>query len=201
MPGQAQRWQTDNVLEQHVILMRRQVERSLVDPSTRMLASAVISGNFDNVVDPRTGQSVPAVPYHGRWYRGAPSWEHAAQLCAARDFACEVRALAAFMISNVRYQADADGEDTYADLRTTLEFGGGDCDDMTIAFAALLKSVGYENVVARIISLDGAEWCHVYPLVQLPTRDKPWICLDITEPSKPFGWQYPNFVAHRDFAL
>lgn len=198
MLGRAQNWNTDNSLEQHIALMRRQVQRSVDDPATRILAGSVISGNFDNMRDPRTGQEVPVVPYYGRWYRGAPSWD-AASLCAQRDGSCEVTAIWNFLVMGCRYFQDTDGADVFQDLRATLEAGGGDCDDLTIAFAALLKSVGYENVIARVVSTNGAEWQHVYACVKIPRLG--WCALDMTEEGKPIGWEYPNLQAKRDFAL
>jgi len=192
-------WETDDQIEQHVQLMRRQVERSLADPSTRMLAAAIVSGNFDQGIDPRTGANVPVVPYHGRFYRGAKDWASAKQLCEMRDFMCEVNAIWNFVVMNIRYTGDQHGEDTYQTLRATLEAGAGDCDDMTIAFAALLKAVGFEEVIARIISLDGRAWAHVYPLVLIPKRG--WTALDATEKGKLPGWEFKGARAQRDFAL
>ena len=192
-------WQTSDQIEDHVALMRRQVETSLKDPASRMLAAALVSGNFDQQPDPRTGQNVPVVPFHGRFYRAAVSWAEAKKLCRMRDYRCEVTALWNFLVLNVRYTSDQDGEDTYQTLRATLEAGAGDCDDMTIALAVLLKSVGFSEVVARIISLDGRSWAHVYPLVHIPRVG--WVALDATEMGKPMGWEFKGAAAQRDFAL
>lgn len=197
--GGAQVWQTNDDIEQHVELIQRQINASLDDPSTRALAAAIVTGNFDSAPDPRSGQNVPVVPYHGRFYRAAKDWNAARVLCKMRDHLCEVTALWNFMVLNIRYTADQDGEDTYQTLRATLEMGAGDCDDMTIAFAALLKSVGFETVIARIISLDGRSWAHIYPVVLVPGVGP--VPLDITEPGKVPGWEYKRPAAKRDFAL
>lgn len=197
--GGAQSWQTGGDIERHVELIRRQINVSLEDPSTRLLASAIVSGNFDSRVDPRTGGSVPVVPYHDRWYRGAADWVNARALCAMRDSMCEVTAIWNFVVLNIRYTGDQDGEDTYQSLRATLEMGAGDCDDMTIAFAALLKSIGFEHIVARIISLDGRSWAHIYPIVSVPRVGA--VALDATEPGKLPGWEFRRPAAKRDFIL
>lgn len=200
MFARSQRWKTGNSLEEHIKLIRRQIQVSLDDPETRMLASYLVSGNFDNMPDHRNGgASVPVVPYHGRWYRAARSWEDARTLCAQRDYACEVTAIWNFGVLNVRYTQDQDGEDTYVAVRGTLEAGAGDCDDFTILFASLLKGIGFENVVARVVSVRGDTWDHIYPLVQLP--DGRWIAMDATEHGHHLGWEYAQVAARRDFAL
>jgi hypothetical protein len=179
--------------------MRAQVQKSLDDPATRNLAAAIVSGNFDNMRDPRSGEEVPVVPFYGRWYRGAESWDAARQVCGMRDYACEVTAIWNFIVLNVRYTQDQDGEDTYSSVRATLEQGAGDCDDLTILFAALLKAVGFENIVARIASVAGKTWDHVWALCMLPNGS--WIALDCTEPGNRPGWEAHGLAAVRDFAL
>ncbi len=186
-------------MEEHIRLIRGQISKSLDDPATRVLAAALVSGNFDSMTDPRTGQPVPVVPFHGRWYRGAASWEDARSLCAMRDYRCEVTAIWNFVVLNCRYTQDQDGEDTYSTVRGSLEQGALDCDDMTILFASLLKAIGYENLVARVVSIQGATWDHIYPLVMLPKGQ--WIALDATESGHHLGWEYQNVAARRDFAL
>lgn len=192
-------WRTGDTLPEHVALIRRQIEVGLSDPSTRMLAGAIVSGNFDSMQDPRSGVAVPVVPFHGRWYRGAKDWAAARQVCGMRDYACEVTALWNFVVLNIRYTQDQAGEDTYQSLRATLEIGAGDCDDMTIAFATLLRAVGFEQVYARIVSMQGETWDHIYPIVVMPNGRR--LVLDATEQGKLPGWEYLWSSAKQDFAL
>lgn len=112
-----------NSLEDHARLIREQVDKSLKDPQTRWLAAALASGNYVWVKDPRTGEQVPAVRYHDRAYRVHPGQP----VCGPRDFSCEVVSIWNFLVLNTKYTADADGYDTYQDLRTTLETGASDC--------------------------------------------------------------------------
>lgn len=197
--GRAERWQTSDDIAEHAALLRKQVQKGLDDPATRMLASAIVSGNFDNAVSMRTKTEIPVVPFHGRLYHGARSWEAAAQLCGMRDYRCEVVAIWDFMVMNLRYTQDQSGEDTYATLRANLEAGGGDCDDFTVCFATLLKAVGFDDVVARIISLHGDSWDHVYPVVLVPKVG--WMALDATEKGALPGWEFRSYHSKRDFAL
>jgi predicted transglutaminase-like cysteine proteinase len=179
------RIQETSSLSDHAQLIAEQVDASLLDPETRKLAVALASGTHGwvNLPGPQ-GRPVatPAVPFHNRVYRVA------SRQCQARDDVCAISNVWNFLVLNVRYTGDIDQYDTYQDLRTTLEAGGGDCDDFTIAFGALLRALGFE-VVQKIISLDGKYWAHVYPVVQAGDR---WIALDATEDKKKFGWEYPH---------
>jgi hypothetical protein len=192
-------WRTGDSLPEHVALIRRQIETGLADPSTRMLAGAIVSGNFDSVLDRRSGIEVPAVPFHGRWYRGAKDWAAARQICGMRDYMCEVTAIWNFIVLNLRYTQDQAGEDTYQSLRASLEIGAADCDDMTIAFATLLKAVGFEEIYARIVSMGGETWDHIYAIVVLPNGKR--VVLDATEKGKTPGWEYKFSAAKQDFVL
>lgn len=200
MAGIAQHWESGNKLETHVKLMRRQVEVGLNDAATRVLAAAIVSGNFDNMRDPRSGEEVPVVPFYGRWYRGAASWDAARATCAIRDDLCAITAIWNFVTINLFYLQDAAGIDQYPSLRAALEQGGDDCDGLAIVLATLLKAAGYENVVFRIVSVDAESWCHVYTLVMIPQTGK-WLALDPTEEGNVPGSEYTNIKAKRDFAV
>lgn len=195
----AQTYQTNDRIEEHIALIRQVVQTSLADPASRALAAAIVSGSFDDGRDPRTGTSVPVISYHGRAYRGARSWADARSVCGMRDLLCEVTAIWNFLVLNVRYTQDQDGEDTYQTLRASLEGGAADCDDFAIAFAVLLHAVGFEDVIARVISLDGRAWAHIYPLVRVDRHG--WVVLDATEKGKPMGWEFGRARAKRDFAI
>lgn len=194
---QAQHWETGDRLVNHIELIRQQVAESLSDPETRMLAVAVATGSFDAFQDPRSGQSVPAVPYHGRYYRGASDWQAAKALCAMRDELCELTTIWNFWVLNVRYLQDVVGQDTYPTLRAILEGGGEDCDGSTIGLAALCGALGYHSI-ARVISVRGDTWDHIYPVIK---TKRGWIPLDVTEPNKKPGWEYKRPARKRDFAL
>ena len=77
------------------------------------------------------------------------------------------------------------------------------CDDMTIAFATLLGSIGY-TVVGRVIATrdDPKNWAHIFPLVGVPKNDpKKWVPLDATVPGVYPGWSYPDVAKYEDFML
>ena len=186
-----------NDIQDHANAIREMVDLSMQDPATRKLAGQIVSGHYEWLADPRTGLQVPAIEYHGRYYRVAPGTRPPV-VCQARDYRCEIFQVWNFLVLNTRYTGDADGSDDYQDLRTTLESGIADCDDATIAFAALLRSLGF-RAYARIISLDGQEWAHVYPLVEDPNGVV--VALDITEPGWVPGQEFPTPAAKQDFHL
>lgn len=199
--GRARVILTDDKLPSHMSLIRDLATQSMLDPDTISLARALTSSSFDQVWDQRVnggrGRMIPAVPYHGRYYRGALDWAAAGALCGHRDRLCEVAQIWNFLNLNVRYGLDVRHRDTYGTMQSTLECGQGDCDDFAIMLAALLGAIGYP-VRARVISIDGSSWDHIYPRVGLKNR---WITLDMTERGKPMGWEYPRAVRRVDFPL
>jgi len=186
-----------NDIQDHANAIREMVEISMRDPATRKLAGQIVSGHYEWLTDPRTGLQVPAVEYHGRYYRVSPNTRPPI-VCQGRDYTCELTQIWNFMVLNTRYTGDADGSDDYQDLRTTLESGIADCDDATISFCALLRSIGF-RCYARVISLDAVEWAHVYPMAEDP--DGRITALDITEVGKVPGWEFDRPAAKVDFLL
>jgi len=199
--GRRSLWLTDDKLPSHMELIRKAAVDSMLDPDTISLARALISSSFDRVWDQRAnggaGGFVPSVPYHGRYYRGALDWRQAAALCGHRDRLCEVTQIWNFIVLNIRYCQDVRQRDTYATLQASLEAGAEDCDGFTVAFAALLGAVGYP-VKARVMSIDGRVWDHIYPIVGIKGR---WIPLDATELGKQIGWEFPRAARKVDFEM
>lgn len=192
-------WETRN-LDEHVGLIKRQVEKSLVDPETRQLAVQIVSCAFDYAKDRRrNGDEVAVVEAWGKKFR-IPNPD----VCPrARDARGEITAVWNFVVANFRYVYDPTETDFFATAKYSLEAGGGDCDDATIVFAALLKSLGF-YVAARVVSTKSnpGSWVHVYPIVGFP-KDNPreWIALDMTvEGFKP-GDQYNEIARHQDYML
>lgn len=185
-----------NSLDAHLRDIKRQVDRSLADPETIQLAGRLVSGKYDMTRDARTGKVVPVVLAWGQYLR-APD----GGACGMRDAYCEIQKMWDFLVLNVRYTFDQQEVDTFKTLKETLSSGAEDCDGFVIAFAALLKSVGFQ-VVARVISSDGKTWDHIYALVGCPhDNPKKWIPLDPTVQGATPGWEYPNAHARKDYVL
>lgn len=118
--------------------------------------------------------------------------------CAARSDDCELRAVFDFIVKNVRYTGDITTKDTFQTALRTLQFAGGDCDDMAILVATLVMENGF-TPRWRITSNTGATWDHIFTLVGTP-KHKParWTVLDTTLGVGRFG-DAPRSVKHRDF--
>ena len=193
-----QRMWTTRSLDEHVGLIKRQVDRSLSDGETRRLAVRIVSGTFDHVRDSRSGKEQVVVRAFGRNFL-APG----GKVCKPRDEECEIEKIWDFVVLNVRYVYDPAEVDTFVTLKETLLMGGGDCDDSVVAFAALLKAIGFQ-IIGRVISTqdDPDRPVHIYPLVGLP-KDNPkrWVPLDMTVAGATPGWQYEGIAQKADYVL
>lgn len=182
-----------------IMMIRKQIQVSVDDPATRVLAASLVSSSYKYTDDPVTQRPEPYVEYYNRKYFVAPEGAPVPTRCRPRDFKCEIARVWEFVVLNVRYTADIDDADLYQDLRTILATRSGDCDDMTIVFCSLLRSVGFE-CAARVISLTGDSWDHIYPLVKNP-RTGEWYALDATEDGKALGWEFPSPSRTKDFDM
>lgn len=115
--------------------------------------------------------------------------------CNSRDDLCEINEWFKFIKKHVKYVSDPRNIDTFQTLERTLQFGGGDCDDLSIALNAGLESIGFETKF-RVIQSKGSEtWNHVYSLVMLPKRNPTGILpLDLTLSHSRLGVQPPASV-------
>jgi len=114
------------------------------------------------------------------------------QNCKVKDYKCEAASLLKWVQSNVRWVRDVTGVETVATPERTLEFGGGDCDDLSTLLAALGMSIGH-TVRFKAIAADPNRknsFSHVY--CQFLLRGK-WVSADpsIQRPKKKLGWESP----------
>jgi len=185
-------------IDQHVALIAKQVQKSLRDAETRQLAVKIVSNKVEYRPARPGGTPIPMVQAWGDWY---PVEE--VRSCPPRNDLCEIELIWNFVVRNVRYVYDTTNVDVFTTAEATLEAGGGDCDDMTVLFAALLKSVGFQ-VRARVISTPDSpdEWVHIYPMVGI-SKDNPtqWMPLDATVTGALPGWQYDHIAKIRDYDL
>jgi hypothetical protein len=188
-------WETRNI-DEHVELIRRQFTRSLRDEKLRELAVKIITGTADDVVRDR-GVDVPVVYAYGRALR-LPS----SNPTCVDDAVRESQAIWDFYVLNVEYTPDPVGYDLFMTAKHTLESGQADCDDAAITMGALHRLVGFESLVARVVSTNAEYWEHVYLLVGFPKRNtSKWMPLDPTVRGAVPGWQYPKIKSTRDFML
>jgi len=103
-----------------------------------------------------------------------------------KDYLGEIRALFEWVRNNVRYTRDIHRVELLHTARRMLELRAGDCDDMTILLAAMLKAIGHPVRLALVgFNLQRkALFTHIY----LEAFCKgTWIPLDATM-NKPMGW-------------
>lgn len=185
-------------LDQHLALIKRQLDRSMRDGELRQLAVKIVSGTYDHATDPRTGETVPVIRAWGKQFLAPPGGS-----CQQRDEQCEIERIWDFVVLNFRYVYDPAEIDTFATSKESLLAGGGDCDDATILLCSLLGFVGF-RCVARVISTKDAPnaWAHIYPLVGI-TKDDPqqWIPLDCTVEGAVPGWEYESIANYRDYQM
>ena len=184
-------------LDGHMALVRRAVDRSCMDPETVQLAGKIVSNTVNYVEHPKTGRREGVIVAWGDrfWPSGLPT-------CPPKDDACELRAIWAFLVKNIRYVYDPEHADTFKTLKQTLHARAGDCDDIAIAFCALARSVGFQSCYARVISMSGETWEHVYPMIGCPKdRPKVHIPFELTVAGFQVGQEVRGFAAHRDFPM
>lgn len=76
------------------------------------------------------------------------------------------------------------------------------CDDSVIVYTSLARALGFTDTRARVVSMDGEEWVHTYPVIGCP-KDQPKVLvpLDCTVQGAHAGWQVSGAAAVRDFPM
>ena len=106
--------------------------------------------------------------------------------CGHKDWACQVRAVHAFVRDQIQYVLDPVDVELVQTAERTLELRAGDCDDKTVLLASLLRAIGHPSRYVAI-GFEPGVFCHVY----LETKiGDDWIPLETTEPVE-VGWQPP----------
>jgi hypothetical protein len=122
------------------------------------------------------------------------------QHCPARDDMCELAAIFDFVVTHVRYTGDITTKDTFQSALRTFQFGGGDCDDHSVANAVLAMENGFP-MKWRITSNTGATWDHIYAMAGVPKNSpRTWVALDTTLGKNRFNRE-PSFAKAKDFIV
>lgn len=174
-------------LAEHVWPIAQLVQKGLADRQTYTLAKKIADGRPDTYID-----GMPAVEAWGMFHylpeEGASPdqyWETA------------IRRVWGFIVLNVGYSPDPAEFELNMTLELSLDAGEGDCDDMVIALATLLKALDF-NVEGRVVSLRGDWYEHIYLRVFTPVG---WMALDPTVRNALPGWEYTRVQAVVDFDL
>lgn len=105
-----------------------------------------------------------------------------------KDFRGEAERLLTFVRDDIRYVRDISDVETLHDPVTLLKVGAGDCDDKAILLAALLKSIGFDEVQFVAIAFEPDLYSHVWVRAKV---DGKWLDLEPTEPI-PCGQSIPT---------
>lgn len=103
-----------------------------------------------------------------------------------KDYLGEIRALFEWVKNNVRYTRDIHRVELLHTARRMLELRAGDCDDMTILLAAMLKAVGHPVRLALVGFNPRRKELFTHIYLEAFCKGL-WIPLDATM-SKPLGW-------------
>jgi transglutaminase-like putative cysteine protease len=106
-----------------------------------------------------------------------------------KDYLGEIRTLFVWVQNNVRYTRDIHRVELLHSARRMLELRAGDCDDMTILLAAMLKAIGHP--VRLVLVGFNPNRKTVFTHIYLEASYKGWwIPLDPTV-NRPPGWAPP----------
>lgn len=130
-----------------------------------------------------------------REYRADPAIRYLAaglvQNVTAKDYRTEVETIFEWIKANIRYTQDVNDVETIQFPLNTIEFGYGDCDDMSLLLATMLESIGHPSRFAAVGFGEPFEFDHVFVQTLIGTR---WVALDATE-ENPMGWEPPGITS------
>jgi len=107
-----------------------------------------------------------------------------------KDYLGEIRTLFEWVKNKIRYTRDIHRVELLHSARRMLELQAGDCDDMTILLAAMIKSVGHpvRLVLVGFNPMKKKLFSHIYMEAFYKGL---WIPLDATM-NRPMGWAPPS---------
>ena len=112
-----------------------------------------------------------------------------------RDTHAELSAIHNYVLENVKYMPDVRDFDTFQRALLTVDYGIGDCDDMTILVGAMAMSVGYP-VRLRVTDSSG-QWDHIYAMIGVPQDDPDeWVASDVASGQR-VGWEQSTSGTNR----
>lgn len=111
--------------------------------------------------------------------------------CQPHNYKCEAERIQQYIHSRILYVRDIKGVETIATPEKTVEYGRGDCDDMVILAASLLRSIGFD-VIMLAVGFNNALFSHVLLEVEISGK---WVAMELIEPL-PLG-AYPPAITSR----
>lgn len=125
---------------------------------------------------------------------GTPSGSDGRWCVAEQDWEGEAEALFNEVRKRIRYLRDPPGRDTFSSPDHSFLIRSGDCDDMAIVIAVLLRCAGVEQISLRVVQTrdpntkkPAPDWDHIYVVCD-PGGTGKWIALDASQPQRA-GWE------------
>lgn len=125
---------------------------------------------------------------------GVPSGADGKWCVAEQDWEGEAEALFNEVRKRIRYMRDPPGRDTFSSPDHSALIRSGDCDDVAIVLAVLLRCAGVEEISLRVVQTrdprtgkPAPDWDHIYVVCD-PGGTGKWIALDASQPHRA-GWE------------
>ena len=111
------------------------------------------------------------------------------------DWVGEATAVMRWIQHNVRYFLDPKGVEYFQTPVRTLMDRAGDCDDLSILYAAMMGSIGHRTAVILTDPKQKGVISHAQGGINFYPKKTPygnkWVSVELTKP-KPFGWIPPK---------
>lgn len=225
--GDIRYWESET-LDEHVALIKRQVDKSLEDDQSHTLAERIVNNDVGPREQLHAWGATFVVPSDGAgelssfdepaasklaltriWNFMSLNWSYiedpeSFDLFAHIRYGMNVREHAKHLTSLQGLDAEAQRmvNGHIARLRSVQTAGAGDCDDACIVLGTLLKAARFKTVRARVVSTDAVNWGHVYAVVGMPMRiPSELVALDPTVKGSIPGWEYERSKVLADFEL
>ena len=127
--------------------------------------------------------------------------------CPSHNYLAELKCVFEWVRDNVRYVRDIESCETLQIPQITLPreyspvlgVGAGDCDDHSLLLATMLKSIGFRDIYARIVTFrpSDKEWKHIYLIVK---HNGQTYSLDAICKDKPFNYEC-KYYSKKDILL
>lgn len=112
-----------------------------------------------------------------------------------QDWVGEATAVMVWVQHNIRYFLDPHGVEYFQAPERTLIDKAGDCDDLSILYAAMLGSIGHRTAIVLTDPKNKGVISHAQAAINFyPRRTKfgdKWVSVELTKP-KPLGWIPPK---------
>jgi len=130
---------------------------------------------------------------HGAFLRGLAIKITLDAGCKTKEYKCEAKALFMWVRDKIKWIRDVKGMETLQYPYRTIEFGGGDCDDLSILLATLAIEIGMPVRFKAIAAMPHrkSQFSHVYVMMNPNGDGETWIAADPTVKTAAFGWESP----------